>query len=236
MPGPINLLARGYRLQVSVDGSTNWLTFSGLNDMNPSINPNNVDASDYESNGWSASEITMYDWSIQIKANRKATSGVEDPAFAAVRACQGQFGDSARLYVRWFRKDGIAEAWSGRAIVSATPSKTGVADLNEWNVTFTGDGILTPITNPYAAGVAPTILSASPSGVATGGVVQITGQGFAGTVPTTGVKFGGTNATSWIVQGDTSIVAVMPAGSAGSAAVTVTNATGTSSSFPYTRG
>ena len=153
-----------------------------------------------------------------------------------VRGCVGQFGDAARLYVRWYRTDGIAEAWSGRAIVEVTPSKTGVADLNEISVTFTGDGTLTPITNPYAPALAPVISSASPSGVSVGGQVRIVGQNFTGTVASTGVKFGATAATSWILDGDSVIVAVMPAGSAGAANITVTNATGTSTAFPYTRG
>lgn len=234
--GAINLLARGYRFEVSADGSTNWLKLGGLNDLNPSITPNKQDSSNYDSDGWSASEITMQAWSVAVKANRQATSGVEDPAMALVRARVGQFGDAARVYVRWYRTDGLAEAWQGRAIVEVTPSKTGVADLNEISVTFTGDGVLTAISNPYAPASVPTILSASPSGVAAGGQVTITGQNFTGTVSTTGVKFGATNATSWVVVSDSTIVAVMPAGTAGSAAVVVTNATGASAAFPYTRG
>ena len=153
-----------------------------------------------------------------------------------VRGCVGQFGDAARLYVRWYRTDGIDEAWSGRAIVEVSPSKTGVADLNEISVTFTGDGVLTKIANPYAPSLAPVISSASPSGVATGGQVRIVGQNFTGTVGTTGVKFGATNATSWILDGDSVIVAVMPSGTAGAANIVVTNATGASTAFPYTRG
>jgi len=233
----VNLLARGYRLEVSADGSTNWLKLGGLNDLNDQITPNKVDSSNYDSNGWSASEITMQAWSVTAKFNRQATSGTEDPAAALIRGTRGQFGDSARLYVRWYSTVQTSEpAWQGRAIVELNKSKTGVADLNELTVTFTGDGILSSIANPYAPAAAPLIASASPSGVAAGGQVTITGQNFTGTVPTSGVKFGGVNATSWVVLGDSTIVAVMPAGSAGSAVVVVTNATGASASFPYTRG
>lgn len=232
----VNLLARGYRFEVSADGSTNWLKIGGLNDLNPSITPNKQDSSNYDSNGWSASEITMQDWSVQVKANRQSNAGVEDAGFALVRARQGQFGDSARLYVRWYRTDGLDEAWQGRAIVEVTSSKTGVADLDEKQITFTGDGALTKITNPYAPTAVPSILSATPSGVAVGGQVTITGSGFTGTIATSGVKFGATNATSWVVVSDETIVAVMPTGTAGSAAIVVTNATGASAAFAYTRG
>lgn len=233
----VNLLARGYRLELSVDGSTNWTRLGGLNDLNDQISPNKVDSSNYESNGWSASEITMQSWSLTAKFNRQANAGVEDAGSALIRAARGQFGDAARLYCRWYSTTISTEpAWFGRAIVEENKSKTGVADLNEFTAMFTGDGILALITNPFSPTAVPTVLSASPSGVAAGGQVTISGTGFTGTVPTSGVKFGATNASSWVVISDQTIVAVMPAGSAGSAVVVVTNATGASASLPYVRG
>ena len=232
----VNLLARGYRIEVSANGSTNWLRVGGLNDLNPNIAPNKVDASNYESAGWAASEITMQEWSVALKANRQADGGVEDAGIALLRSCVGQFGDSARVYVRWYRTDGLDEAWQGRAIVEVTPSKTGVADLNELAVTLSGDGVLTKIANPYAPASAPSISSATPSGASVGQQVTIKGTGFTGTVATTGVKFGATNATSWVVVSDQVIVAVVPTGSAGAANIVVTNATGPSAAFSYTRG
>jgi hypothetical protein len=141
------------------------------------------------------------------------------------------------VYVRWYSTVQTSEpGWQGRAIVEVNKSKTGVADLNEFTATLTGDGALSSIANPYVPSAVPSILSASPSGVAAGGQVEIRGTGFTGTVSTTGVKFGATNATSWIVVSDQEIVAVMPAGTAGAANIVVTNATGASAAFSYTRG
>lgn len=235
MSGAVSLLARSYRVQVSTDNA-NWLTVYGLNDFNPEISSTTQDASDYESDGWNVSEVTMKGWKLTIKANAKATAGALDPALAMILACEDQFGDGVRVYVRWFRKDGVTgfPAYSGRAIVeSATPSKTGVPDLNEYQVVLTGDGKPEKIANPYAPDAAPVVSSASPSGAAAGELVTIGGSGFTGA---SSVKFGSTAATEYVVQGDSSIVAVMPTGSAGSAAVTVTNATGASTAFAYTRG
>lgn len=82
------------------------------------------------------------------------------------------------------------------------------------------------------AAAAPTIESVTPSAAAEAELVVIRGTSFTGT---TAVKFGGTDAADYSVVDPTTIVAALPAGSAGSAAVTVTNATGTSSSFAYTR-
>jgi hypothetical protein len=180
--------------------------------------------------------VTLQSWVLTVKYNKISTAGTPDPVQETIRACQGQFGDAARLHIRWYDTDGGSEAWTGLALVELQRSKTAVADLAEITVTFTGDGAVTSISNPYSAAVAPVVISATPSGVAAAGQVQITGQNFTGTVATTGVKFGGVNATSWVVVSDSTIVAVMPAGSAGSAAVVVTNATGASNSLPYTRG
>jgi hypothetical protein len=233
----VNLLARGYRLEVSADGATNWLKLGGLNDLSDQISPNKVDSSNYDSDGWAASEITLQSWSVTAKYNRQSSAGVTDAASELLRQARGQFGDSARVYVRWYSTVQTSEpGWQGRAIVEVNKSKTGVADLNEFTATLTGDGALSSIANPYVPASVPSILSASPSGVAAGGQVEIRGTGFTGTVSTTGVKFGATNATSWIVVSDQEIVAVMPAGTAGAANIVVTNATGASSAFSYTRG
>ena len=231
----VNLLARGYKFDVSTDGLT-WVHPLGLDNLNDSLDPNIEKADEYDSNGWSSGEITMYDWSLVTGMHRKQDAGVEDPGQALIRACRGKFGDAARLYVRWYRTDGIDEAWQGRAIVKVENRDTSVTNIAAWTVTFKGDGVATPISNPYVAASAPVVTSASPSGAAAGAQVTIKGQGFTGTVATTGVKFGAVNATSWVVVSDSVIVAVMPAGSAGSAAVTVTNATGVSNSLAYTRG
>lgn len=228
-------LARRFKVQVSSDNAT-WLNIAGVTDFNPNENPTIVSADDYDTNGFAAFEKTMTGAKAVVKANRKTNAGVFDPGQELIRTTRFQFGDQARLYIRWFDRNGVAEAYSGRALVDWQQSKTGVADLEEVTMTFTIDGVLSAITTPYTATVVPVITSATPSGVAVGGQVQISGNGFTGTIATTGVKFGATNATSWVVVSDSLIVAVMPAGSAGPANIVVTNAAGASTAFTYTRG
>jgi hypothetical protein len=228
-------LARRFKVDVSTDG-TNWIPFKGINDLNPAISPTLVGSDDYDSNGYSGFEKTMLGWVLTIKALRKTVAGVFDSGQELVRAAQLQFGDDARVFVRWYDRNGAPEAYSGQALVGWAPSKTGVADLDEVTATLTGDGVLTSITNPYNASDVPVLLSATPTAVAAGGQVKIVGTGFTGTIATTGVKFGATNATSWLVLSDSVIVAVMPAGSAGAANIVVTNAAGASTALSYTRG
>lgn len=228
-------LARRFKVDVSADGTT-WVPFMGINDLNPPITPDLQSADDYDSDGFKSFEKTMQSWILTIKALRKTSAGVFDAGQELVRNAQLKWGDAARVWVRWYDRNGAPEAFSGKALVGWVPSKTGVADLDEVTVTLTGDGVLSTITNPYNASTVPVILTASPSGVAVGGQVEITGTGFTGTIATTGVKFGATNATSWIVISDNVIVAIMPTGTAGAANIVVTNAAGPSAAFSYTRG
>ncbi|MCP1414407.1 phage tail tube protein [Paenarthrobacter sp. A20] len=228
-------LARRFKLDVSGDG-TNWLPFKGMTDFAPTENPTTQSTADYDSDGFDSFEKTLTGWQLVAKANRKVNAGVFDPGQELVRARQFKFGDEARIWVRWYDRNGAPEARSGRALVEWNQSKTGVADIEEVTATFKGDGALEDIDNPHEDADTPVIASATPSGAAAGTTVTIQGANFTGTVPTTGVKFGATNASNWQVISDSLISAVVPAGSAGAANIVVTNAEGASTAFPYTRG
>lgn len=230
-------LARKFRVEITTDLTLagGWTQLNGISALKPSVSPNMVDTSAYDTNGWDSFEITSNGWDVTTTFFRRTVSGVYDPAQETLRARIGQFGDSARVGVRWFDKNGGPEAFMGVAIVKWERAQDGVKDVDAATVTLSGDGILTPISNPGTAATAPVITSATPSGAAAGAQVSIYGSAFTGTVATTGVKFGGVNATSWVVVSDSVIVAVVPAGSAGSAPIIVTNAVGASASFPYTR-
>lgn len=228
-------LARRYRVDVSADGAS-WVQIGAVNDFNPQVTNTDQDATVYENNGWTSTERTLKTWSATVKAFVSRTAGVMDAGLTLAFNSQLLFGDSARLYVRWYDRNTGKEARSGRGLVEYNRSKSNVPDLDEVTISFKGDGQLSSIADVAVTTPVPTILTATPSGVAVGGQVQITGAYFTGTVATTGVKFGATNATSWIVVSDSVIIAVMPAGSAGAANITVTNATGASTAFNYTRG
>lgn len=94
---------------------------------------------------------------------------------------------------------------------------------------FLDDGV-------FAISLVPVITSATPTAAVAGTSVLIRGSRFTGVTGGTGVKFGATNATSYVVHDDATITAVMPAGSAGPANITVTNGSGPSAAFSYTRG
>lgn len=228
-------LARRFKVDVSTDG-TNWVPLKGLQSFQDPVARTTQDASDFDSDGFGSFEVTMQTWTLTIDVLRKTVSGVHDPGQEIVRAARLQFGDEARVYVRYYDRNGGPEAYTGWGIVTWTPKGNGVTDLGTVTITIQGDGALTDITNPVSASAAPVISAVTPSGAAAGTQILITGSGFTGTVATSGVKVGGTNATGWTVISDSAIVAIVPAGSAGSAAILVTNGVGPSNSFAYTRG
>lgn len=232
-------LSRKFRVDVTTDLTlaSGWLQLNGIDDWSPQINPNMEETTAYDTTGWKTNEVTLQDWSATASLFRRIVSSTYDPGQELVRATQGQFGTAARLGVRWYDKNGGPEAYSGVAIPELNRANTGVSNVEKWSITFacTDIPLNINITNPYNVATAPVITSVTPSGAAAGNAILIVGAYFTGTVPTTGVKVGGVNATSWTVQNDGLITAVVPAGSAGSAPVVVTNATGASAAFPYTR-
>lgn len=230
----VRRLARNIGVDISSDNAT-WLTVPGRTDNAPVFNPTKQDSTDVDSGGYKSITVTDTAWTLVVKYNRLSSGGTPNPVQEMIEACEGQFGDASELYVRWYETDGGSVAKTGRAVVTVVRSKTSEPDLSEITATFDGDGQATDITNPYSPNVAPVIISATPTGAGTGAQVSITGQHFTGVVPATGVKFGAVVATVTTVVSDSLIVAVMPSGTAGSAPITVTNPTGTSASFAYTR-
>lgn len=231
-------LARRFRVDVTSDLGLagGWTELKGIYTLKPTVDANTVDTSAYDTNGWDSFEITSNSWGLTASVWRRTTSGLFDAGQELVRACVGQFGDGARIGVRFYDKNGGAEAYQGVAIVKWERANDGVKDVDAATITLMGDGQRLTISNPGTASAAPVVSAAQPSGAAAGAQVTISGAGFTGTLASGGVKFGGVSSATYTVVSDSTIVAVVPAGSAGSAVVTVINANGTSNSLAYTRG
>ena len=225
-------LARRYRMQVNTGTTASpvWTTITGLTDFKPGISPQMQDDSDYETDGWASSEKTAQGWKIEATILLKDDgSGTFNAGVEKMRTAAIQFGDASRVEVRYFDKDGKAEAYQGTALVEWERASTGNTDLDGAKVTLTGRGALTAITNPITldALADPAVTSVNPNtGPAAGGtLVTINGINFAGA---TAVTFGGTAATSFRVISPSVISAVTPAKAAGVADVVVTTPNGTS--------
>lgn len=230
-------LARDFKVDISTDNTT-WIRLIGVEDLAPGENGTLQAADTYDTGGFNAFEKTMTGGKLVVKFYRNTTAGVpSDPAQAILEATRFQFGTAARVYVRWYNRNGGTEAFSMLALVDWQQSKTGVADLLEITATLTADGVISRISNPFAATAIPVLTAFSPaSGASVGTMLTIIGTGFTGTTGAANVKVGATNVTSYIVQSDNQIVAIVPAGSAGATTVTVTNPIGASVATAYTRG
>jgi hypothetical protein len=231
-PG-VSQLAGKWVLQI--DTSSNpaaptWVTIFGMSNFVPTIAFTSQDNTDYDSNGWGSDVQTLRKFQLTGTVGRKKYAAAEDVGQAFLRT---NAEAAIPVYVRWFDRYFGTEAYSGLVSSTWEPQGGAVSDLDTVNFTMNGQGARVPLTNPMSTSVAPTVGTASPSGVAVGNLVTITGSGFTGA---TGVKFGAVSATVFNVQNDSTIVAVMPAGTAGSAPVTVINSTGTSNALLYTRG
>lgn len=230
-----NALARRFKVDVSTD-NTNWVPLGGLTDFNPQETPTLQSADDYDSNGFASFEKTLTGAKLTCKARRKLTAGAFDAGQELVRATAFQFGTSARIYVRWYDRNGANQAYSAYMLAEYNQAKTAVQDIEEVHIVFTADGAVTSITNPASAASAPQIVSATPSGAAAASLVTVTGAYFTGVTGATGVKIGGVNATNYTVVSDQTIVFTMPTGTAGATTIVITNGAGASAGFNYTRG
>lgn len=231
----VRRLARNTNVDISVDGTT-WLNLPARTDSAPQITPNKIDSSDYDNGGYASAEITQQAGSLVAKYNSLINGGTPNAAQQLVEACVGQFGDSARLYVRWYDTDGGTRGFTARAIVEVQYSKTAVTDLREVTVTFTLDGEITAMTSAQisaaiGSSAGPVITSAKQTGTGAGSQVTLTGANFTGA---SSVKFGATAATQYTVVSDAAIVAVVPASTTGAQAITVTTTNGTSAAYTLT--
>ncbi|MEP9358074.1 IPT/TIG domain-containing protein [Sphingomonas sp. KR3-1] len=110
---------------------------------------------------------------------------------------------------------------SATALTFTTPAHAAGSNLA---VTITTPGGTSgAIPNGYTYAAVPVVTAVSPNAgpIAGGGMVTISGSGFAGATPTFAVKFGGTNAFPYYVDSDTQIRAEVPGRATGTVDVTV---------------
>jgi hypothetical protein len=155
----VSTLARKYRLDVNTSSTTtaDWKQVRGVSEFTPTVDSNLEDDSDYDSDGWASQTKTQLAWAIEATLMRKigVTSGAYDPGQEALRVAGESFGTDGVVHVRWYDREGGAEAYEGYAEVSWAPEGGSTTALSAVSVTLTGKGARSTITNP-AAPVPPT--------------------------------------------------------------------------------
>lgn len=147
-------LAREWRLEINMgtDEAPDWQLCPGVREFQPENEPNIEDSSDYDGDGWSSNEKTGQSWKVTVKIRRKANKSVKvyNPVHEAIRLAHFAYGDANKVHLRYMNRLGLPEAYEGKAIPNWTPSGGEYTALGETDIEFTGDGPLTPITNPLA--------------------------------------------------------------------------------------
>lgn len=150
----ITALARRYRLELDMgkDGTPAWTLVPGITEFTPKIEPTQQDVTTYDADGWSEQAVTMLAWSVETTLAHRAhpVTGAFNAAQEALRKASMSFGTASYVRVRYYDRNGAADAYQGTALVTWEPDGGGPDEVDTIKVTLTGSGPLTEITNPAA--------------------------------------------------------------------------------------
>lgn len=148
-------LAREWRLEINMGTADDpdWQLCPGIREFQPASEPNIEDSSDYDGEGWASNEKTGQAWELSATIRRKANKSVKiyHPVHEKIRLAHFAYGDGNKIHLRYMNREGLPEAYEGKAIPTWAPSGGEYTALGEVEITFTGDGPLTPIDNPLGS-------------------------------------------------------------------------------------
>jgi hypothetical protein len=238
-----SLLAKDWSIDVDTTGAGTWVPFKGMKSFTETISEAEQDDSDVDSGGYGSDVVTQRKVVLAITSARKQVLGgsfTDDPGQAFVRAQGRLVGPSSSFNVRYYRKDGAPDAYTGEVHATGVGGGGGsVTDLEAFSPTLKFHGQPTPITNPLSVAAVPIISSIikTATGAATflaagGDLFRITGSNF--TTATIVTMAGNVvPTTDWFKEDDNHIIGKAPAHAAGGGLpIVVTNPTGPSTGAP----
>jgi hypothetical protein len=147
-------LARRWRLDLNAatDVAPDWQQVIAISEFVPKYPPNIEDSSVYDDGGWAGNAKTGQAWSIELTISRKIDENAKTyvPTHEQLRLAAFASGSASRVPLRFMDRNGLPEAYQGKAIVTWEPQGGEYTALDTVKVTLTGDGPLVPITNPLA--------------------------------------------------------------------------------------
>ncbi|MFE5852017.1 phage tail tube protein [Streptomyces sp. NPDC056500] len=149
-----NLLARRWQLEINM-GTTavpDWQVFPGISEFQPASEPNFEDSSAYEDGGWAGNEKTGQEWELSVTFTRRGrpTAKTYHPVHEKVHLAHYAYGAANKVHLRYMDRDEMPEAYEGFAVPNWAPAGGSRTDLEQIELTLTGDGPLLPIANPLA--------------------------------------------------------------------------------------
>lgn len=144
-------LSRLWVLEVNTgdDVTPAWTRVNGLTSATLSVEPNEVDVSDFDSEGWSDNLTTFRSWSLALAGFDGYTGAdnapVDDPGQVALKAKGLLTGSEAYAGVRFYRSD-TGKGYTGRSTANWTGAGGEVKGAEPFNCNMTGSGELSPVT------------------------------------------------------------------------------------------
>ncbi|AZM46566.1 hypothetical protein DMB38_12750 [Streptomyces sp. WAC 06738] len=147
-------LARRWRLEINMGTAEapSWALCPGVTEFQWTAEPNIEDSTSYDTDGWTENTKTAQAWEVSTTFNRKHTPDdtAYSPVHEKIRTAFFAYGDDSKVHLRFMDRNGLPEAYEGKALVNWAPSGGEYTALDQVEATFTGTGPLTPITNPIA--------------------------------------------------------------------------------------
>lgn len=231
----------GLDLNLATFAAPSWQSCRRISAWAPTFPRVTADVATYDDRGAPNEDVSGrgFAGAFTIQANRDLETGLYLPEVEKLLLASRSKGELAVVDVRFYHKPAIGtpnpnDAGRALATVEITRQNTGNADTEVFAVSLSGKGEYTPIANPYTGDAPnlPTISAITPPDASTGELVTIIGSGF---LTATAVTFDGLQA-EFVPSNDATIVALLPADTAGTVPVVVTNPTGPSAAFNYSRG
>lgn len=153
-PTPTTALARRWKMDVNMgtDTTPDWQALVAITELQPTFPPNIEESSTYDSDGWAENEKTAQSWEVAATFNRRVneTAKVFNAVHEAIRTAAFAYGEDARIHLRIYDRNGLPEAYEGKALVEWEDQGGEYNALGQVSATFTGDGPLELIDNPLA--------------------------------------------------------------------------------------
>ncbi|MHC5259910.1 phage tail tube protein [Streptomyces sp. UC4497] len=147
-------LARRWRLEINMgtEASPNWQLCPAVTEFAWTAEPNHEDDTSYDTDGWAENTKTGQSWEVEVTFNRKASpdNTTYSVVHEKIRTAFFAYGDASKVHLRFFDRNGLPEAYEGKGLPEWEPQGGEATDLDQVQVTFTGTGPLTPITNPVS--------------------------------------------------------------------------------------
>jgi hypothetical protein len=153
-PTPTTALARRWKcdLNLGTDLVPDWQPLIAVTEFQPTFPPNIEEATTYDSEGWAENEKTLQSWEVAATFNRRINDQtlVFNDAHEALRTTAFASGSASKIGVRFYDRNGLPEAYQGKALVEWEDQGGEATALGQVSVTLTGDGALSMIDNPLS--------------------------------------------------------------------------------------